>query len=114
GLAQLAKGLQMIVQLRLAARRQFARTDRGRLHQVVSNLLRNAIEHSRAAGEIVIESINHSADRIQVSVTDGGVGIAAENLERIFDPFEQLNAPGERSAGLGLGLAIAKSLVEAM
>jgi signal transduction histidine kinase len=91
--------------------------DGARLQQVFWNLLKNAIKFSPTGGRINLDAWilpNAPAPRLAVEVVDRGVGIAPENLERIFLPFEQATE-GPRHAtdqGLGLGLAIAKAIVE--
>ena len=98
-----------------AARRQ-VRCDRGRLRQVFSNLVENAQKFTRADGSIVVRTLDDasSSDRIRIEVRDTGIGINPEVLPRLFTPFEQGDVRAWRQhAGLGLGLAISKSLVEA-
>jgi signal transduction histidine kinase len=82
------------------------RLDRLRFEQVLINLLSNAQRYSPPGGDIVVSS-RAEKDEIIISVTDSGPGVAPEDRELIFEPFHR----GDRS-GLGLGLAIAKSLVE--
>jgi signal transduction histidine kinase len=72
------------------------------------NLLSNALHHTPANGRIAIE-LSAAADRIVIKVADTGVGIAAEDLPKIFDRFYK----GSTSRGSGLGLAIARNLVAA-
>jgi signal transduction histidine kinase/ActR/RegA family two-component response regulator len=90
--------------------------DSARLQQVFWNLLRNASKFSPPESTIVMRASLHASDRpcVHVEVADTGVGIAAEDLERIFLPFEQAvsRGPRESQSGLGLGLAIAKAVVE--
>src|SRR5215204_4480066 len=85
--------------------------DRDRLGQILDNLLGNAVNYSSKGGEIVVrvKAIN---DEAQVQVEDQGIGIAADVLPRLFDRFYQGQDPGV-NAGLGLGLYIARMLVEA-
>jgi signal transduction histidine kinase len=82
--------------------------DPDRLMQLFENLLRNAIQHrGDAAPRIHISAREQDGDRI-FSVSDNGPGIAAEDLERIFRPFERLS--GDRG-GAGLGLSICREIV---
>lgn len=84
--------------------------DRGKLRQVFLNLLSNAIQFTPPGGKLGIE-VSRQGDWCRVSVVDNGIGIRREDQERIFDPFIRL-APEERTAGTGLGLALARQFVE--
>jgi PAS domain S-box-containing protein len=84
--------------------------DRDRLHQVVTNLVSNAIKYG--PGRPVDVTVRGDGDRVRLAVTDRGIGIEAEDLARIFDRFQRA-APVENYAGLGLGLHIARHIVEA-
>jgi PAS domain S-box-containing protein len=105
-----AAGAGITITLQLAATEPYILGDAVRLRQIVSNLLRNAIRHTGAGGTIAIRSDTPAAGRIQISVRDSGRGISPALLQRIFIPFEQADAT--HGVGLGLGLAIAKGLVE--
>jgi len=90
--------------------------DRDRVVQVLVNLLTNADRHSPAGGTIRVAAARGRAGAVVVSVTDQGEGIAPEHLARIFDRLYQVRdtaAPRDRGGGLGLGLAIARAIVEA-
>jgi light-regulated signal transduction histidine kinase (bacteriophytochrome)/ActR/RegA family two-component response regulator len=87
--------------------------DSARLQQVLWNILRNAIKFTPPGGSISIRTDNPDPRRVRVEITDTGIGIAAELVPNIFNAFEQ----GDRTVttrygGLGLGMAIAKTLVE--
>jgi signal transduction histidine kinase len=102
------------VQVNLRAADHYVAADEARFQQIIWNLLKNAFKFSRQAGKVMISSTNESPQQLTISVQDEGIGIAPDVIERIFDPFEQ----GERSlkerfGGLGLGLAICKSLTQA-
>ncbi|TMA50041.1 MAG: response regulator [Deltaproteobacteria bacterium] len=97
----------------LAAPAHHVRADPARLLQVFWNLLRNAFQSTPTDGEVTLRSSNDDAGRVRVVVEDTGGGIEAGDLERIFRPFYQGRAAGDRSGHLGLGLAIAKSVIEA-
>jgi signal transduction histidine kinase len=84
--------------------------DRERLHQVLSNLVGNAVKFTPAQGRIRV-SAELDGDDVRVAVEDTGPGIPAEHLENVFDRFWQ--ARSTRRAGAGLGLAIARGVVEA-
>jgi two-component system CheB/CheR fusion protein len=99
--------------LSLDAVEQCLNGDGTRLQQVVWNLLKNASKFSAEGGAIQLRTRN-AAGRLVVEVSDSGIGIEPEAIERIFDPFEQANKGIARQfGGLGLGLAISKAIVEA-
>ena len=86
--------------------------DATRLAQVFANLLNNAAKYTDAGGEISLAAARE-VNQIVVSVRDNGIGIAPEALPRIFDMFMQAGMPGRTAQpGLGIGLTLAKSLVE--
>lgn len=87
-----------------------ANVDARRVVQVLENLVSNAVKHTPPGGEIRIRAESANGE-IQISVRDTGSGIPAENLPHLFDRFWQ--ARGARRGGAGLGLAIAKGIVEA-
>jgi len=87
--------------------------DMVRLQQVFWNLLKNASKFTAEEGEIRLNSSNDGG-RILVEITDNGMGMEAEVVRRIFDPFEQADESIARSfGGLGLGLAIVEAIVKA-
>jgi PAS domain S-box-containing protein len=87
--------------------------DRKRLLQVVGHLLSNAITYNRTGGQVTVRAARRG-ERIELGVSDGGMGIDAARLERIFVPFERLNGEHAGNPGTGLGLALAQQLVLAM
>jgi two-component system sensor histidine kinase KdpD len=82
------------------------------IQQVLSNLVENAAKFSPKGSEIGISVARDDGD-VRFAVRDHGPGIAATDTERIFEPFVRLSRPGQGPRGVGLGLAIAKRLVEA-
>ena len=85
-------------------------TDEGKLSQVLRNFLSNAVKYTER-GEIRLRATPLDGDRVELSVTDTGIGIAPENLERIFEEFVQLEGPLQaRVKGTGLGLALTRQL----
>ncbi len=86
--------------------------DADRLAQVVANLLDNALKHTPAGGRVTL-SAAASPTSIEISVSDTGPGIPPEDLGRIFERFYQVDKSRAHSAGLGLGLAISREIVEA-
>ena len=89
-----------------------------RLKQVLMNLLSNAIKFTPAGGQVCLTVEETGADRTKAaylfSVSDTGVGIAEEDMSRIFESFEQVGSNHSRSQGTGLGLPISLNIVECM
>src|SRR5256712_4716057 len=86
--------------------------DPSRLQQILVNLIGNAVKFSKPGGEVRILAGRHR-DQVWVAVEDDGVGIAKDELARIWDPFYQVEAPmRRRHGGSGLGLAIVRRLGE--
>jgi signal transduction histidine kinase len=107
-----SKGLRVHLSLRANTHRVAA--DSAKFQQIIWNLLKNAIKFTPDDGEIAISSSNPSPEVLMISVRDTGIGLEREVMQRIFDPFEQGNRSFERRlGGLGLGLAISKSLAQA-
>ncbi|MEM5387832.1 ATP-binding protein [Paraburkholderia phymatum] len=85
--------------------------DGARLRQVFGNLLNNALKHTAQGGKI-LPSLVVAGNTVRISIADTGAGIPADRLDEIFEPFVQVESPVTREhAGLGLGLAIARSIV---
>lgn len=85
--------------------------DAPRLRQVFANLLHNAMKHTPRGGKI-LPSLVVADDTVRISIADTGLGIPADRLDEIFEPFVQVENAGRRDhGGLGLGLAIARSIV---
>jgi signal transduction histidine kinase len=86
--------------------------DAERVHQVIANLLENAVRHSPSDGHIVA-SARRVADRLQIEVSDEGPGIPPSEAERVFERFYRADAARARTdGGSGLGLAIARWIVD--
>ncbi len=106
----------LVLRARVSRATPLAWGDRERLLQVLMNLLSNAVCYCGAGARVHVAVANGKPRRVEVAVSDDGPGIANEHLERIFDRLYQVGdvvKHREKSAGLGLGLAIAKSIVEA-
>jgi signal transduction histidine kinase/ActR/RegA family two-component response regulator len=109
-----ADSRRLRVHLNLRANAHYVAADAAKFQQIVWNLLKNAIKFTAEDGEIAISSSNPSPEVLTISVRDTGIGMKPEVMQRIFDPFEQGNRSFERRfGGLGLGLAISKSLAQA-
>jgi len=119
---------------------QYVRADRQRLKQVILNLLSNAIKYNRDGGSVTVscEAVNfppspdeggadfsalregpgeapgEAPKHLRIQVRDTGAGIGADNLEKLFTPFERLGAEQSAIEGTGLGLSVSKRLVEMM
>ncbi|HEV2238595.1 MAG TPA: ATP-binding protein [Ktedonobacterales bacterium] len=85
--------------------------DETRLQQVLRNLLSNALKFTPADGSVRLTA-TYDDQWVRLSVTDTGIGIAPEHVERIFDRYYQVEDTSERSRGQGLGLAIVRIIVE--
>jgi PAS domain S-box-containing protein len=88
--------------------------DRQRLRQVLINLLSNGIKYNREGGQVRVSSCRLTPSRVAIAVSDNGPGIPPDALDRLFVPFERLDADTGDIEGSGLGLAVSKALVEAM
>ena len=87
--------------------------DEQKLKQILINLMSNAVKFTEQGGTITIEAASGLNEGVTIRVTDTGIGIAAENIPKVFRPFEQIDGSLSRShEGTGLGLSITKSLVE--
>ncbi len=87
--------------------------DRQRLAQVLLNLFVNAVKYNRPGGSVTVRT-RALESQARIEVIDTGHGIAPALVDRLFVPFERLDAPARRIPGTGLGLSISKALVEAM
>jgi CheY-like chemotaxis protein len=97
----------------------FILADRQRLKQVLLNLINNAIKYNKTGGSIWIstalpEENEHGITPVRISITDTGIGIRAESIPMLFNPFERIGAEISATEGTGLGLAVVKKLVDAM
>ncbi|HEY7090027.1 MAG TPA: ATP-binding protein, partial [Tepidisphaeraceae bacterium] len=87
--------------------------DPERLGQVFGNLLDNALRHTRAGGQVKVAAFQ-ADEELVIAISDTGDGVAAEHLPRLFDRFYRVDAARDRQhGGAGIGLSIAKALVEA-
>lgn len=96
----------------------YAEADRGKIKQVLLNLLTNAIKYNREDGDIFLEvepisEIDHEHPFLRISVRDTGYGISEEHQKNMFQKFYRVPALNDVARGTGLGLAICKQIVEA-
>lgn len=87
--------------------------DRQRLRQVLLNLVSNAVKYNRLGGQVGLRCALVEADRLAIEIEDTGIGIGAEDLSRLFQPFERLSGSAQVE-GTGIGLALSLRLAEAM
>jgi signal transduction histidine kinase len=87
--------------------------DRRRLKQILLNLISNAIKYNRPGGRLTVHATTADQD-IRIAVIDTGRGMTGAELDRLFVPFERLDAARRGIEGNGLGLAVSKMLAEAM
>jgi two-component system CheB/CheR fusion protein len=107
-----AKKVHVNFELRAGA--HFVAADAAKFQQIIWNLLKNAIKFTGADGIITVTTANPAPQELTIAVRDTGIGIDSEIMERMFNPFEQGDRSFQRRfGGLGLGLAISKSLAEA-
>jgi PAS domain S-box-containing protein len=104
-----ANGRKVVLKENIASDIQAVSGDRDRLAQALSNLLSNAIKFTPTGGTVTLSAMRVDG-QLQISVTDTGPGIAADDQQRIFDRFWQVDRTSR--AGAGLGLAIVKGIVE--
>ena len=88
--------------------------DRQRLHQVLINLVSNAIKYNRPQGGVCITLLAADPRFVSVAIEDTGRGLTSQQLGRLFQPFERLGHESSSIEGSGLGLVIARKLVEEM
>ncbi len=112
--AEFIRDADLIIGLNFSATNGWIAADPGRLQQVFSNLMINAARYSPARSHLTIRTRNIAADALEIEFQDEGRGLESSQLEEIFEPFIQARAGGaERGPGLGLGLSIGRSIVEA-
>ncbi len=97
--------------LNLDAKKVHMQADPARLQQIFWNLINNAVKFTPENGQITVTTTNDSGGELRAEIADTGMGIESEALPKIFDAFEQ--GGRTQTGGLGLGLAISKTLVEA-
>jgi len=92
----------------------FVQADRTRLKQVLINLLSNAIKYNRERGTVEVSCARTAQGRYRVSVKDTGAGLNPEKLAQLFQAFNRLGQEGSGQEGTGIGLVVAKQLIELM
>jgi CheY-like chemotaxis protein len=97
-----------------AAGDRYVMADRQRLAQILLNLLANAVKYNRDEGSVDVACLPAGSDMLRIAVHDTGPGIAADQIPRLFSPFDRLGAEQTGIEGTGLGLALARRLTEVM
>jgi PAS domain S-box-containing protein len=92
----------------------FVQADRTRVKQVLINLLTNAVKYNSERGVVEVDCVESGRGRTRVSVRDTGEGLPAEQLGQLFQPFNRLGQEAGGEEGTGIGLVVAKRLVELM
>ncbi len=90
------------------------RADRSRVHEILLNFLSNAVKYNCENGKITVSCTPSDEGLLRLSVADTGAGIKPEQLARLFQPFERLDADATTIEGTGLGLALVRNLADAM
>jgi CheY-like chemotaxis protein len=92
----------------------YVNADRTRVKQVLINLLFNAIKYNRPRGSVAVECSLAPPHSMRISVRDTGIGLSAEQLAQLFQPFNRLGQEAGAEEGTGIGLVVTKRLVEMM
>jgi CheY-like chemotaxis protein len=110
--APAADAKRLLLSTDLSDTPQLCSADPGRLQQVLWNIINNAIKFSREDGQVTIRSMLDEGRVVRIAIRDFGIGMDDDTLQRLFSPFEQPSKPTQQRSGLGLGLTIAKGIVE--
>lgn len=111
GILAASKNIEVV--LRVAPSLDWVQADPAKLKQVMFNYFSNALKFTPAGGVVVVDMDPENDSQYRLTVTDTGIGIAAEDLPRLFSEFGQLGSSHQAKPGTGLGLAITKRIVEA-
>ena len=103
--------LKLVINPNLPARLLY---DPCRVRQCVTNLVSNALKFTTSGGVTIEAQLDPENDSVTIHVTDTGIGIAPDNLDQVFDHFEQVKNDASKTAGTGLGLAISRKLARLM
>ncbi len=112
-LKEKAEKQRVVLRKKLDPDLEFMEADRYIFKEVLSNLIRNAVNFSRDEGGIVTITTKKEGDMARISISDTGIGIRGDDLERVFNQFPHIDSgESKRNEGTGLGLALSKQLVE--
>lgn len=111
-LRPLASQRQVHITMTLASDLPHVSADSDKLHRIILNLLHNAVKFTRPNTTVDVSATLLPNGHVRISVSDAGPGITLEDAEKVFQPFYRVPTTPKQSKGAGLGLAIAKLLVE--
>jgi len=112
-LKPIADKKNVIVQIQMADDVHTISADKNKFKQILYNLASNAIKFNHTGGSILIQTENGGANSFRMKIKDTGIGIARENIRKLFIPFVQLDTGTARKhEGTGLGLALTKTIIE--
>ncbi len=110
--AERAGSVGLVVSTNIAPDLPLVRADERQIKQVIINLISNAIKFTDPGGKIIISATRSDTSGLEVRIEDNGVGISAEDLERVQQPFIQVaDAMTRQHTGSGLGLSIVRSII---
>ncbi|MEO5761444.1 MAG: ATP-binding protein, partial [Vicinamibacteria bacterium] len=92
----------------------FVKPDRTRIKQVLINLISNAVKYNKPGGKVSVEYSRPAPDLIRIGIRDTGAGLAPDQLAQLFQPFNRLGRESGPEVGTGIGLVVAKRLVDLM
>ena len=110
----IAAGRGVTIRSNTAECGSYGRADRQRTKQVLLNLLSNAVKYNNRHGTVDIRCTQRDPHTVSIEVQDSGIGIPADDLSRLFVPFERLSAAHSDIEGTGVGLALSQQLAHAM
>jgi protein-histidine pros-kinase len=112
-LKPIADKKELVISLLLSDEIKLIEADKSKFRQILYNLLSNAIKFNKQGGKVIIITEPLGSGYFVLKITDTGIGIAKENLDKLFIPFVQLDSGTARlHEGTGLGLALTKSIIE--
>jgi len=111
--SELARQANISIKLEVSESNEFVLADRLRLKQVIINLLTNAIKYNQTNGSVHV-NCQELEDCIQIRITDKGNGLTADQIKKLFLPFNRLGREKGKIQGTGIGLVICKQLIEKM
>ena len=92
----------------------YIHADRTRVKQVMINLLSNAIKYNASGGSVIVQCVATDTGRVRIRVKDTGIGLSADQMAQLFQPFNRLGQQDGAEEGTGIGLVVTRQLVELM